>query len=169
MAQTKTLSWGECCIYVRKLAQEAAKWIKFPTPVEDSTQLEPTKGDKKEAKIEGGDNEAVRYGKNTYALNCNVRIAPEQPKPVVDHDGIISGEYEVIVVPEDPAAIAIKIDRSVMSAGPSFNASDGIIQEYTWDALKPESGDTVKYGLAKVSSDVESGITIEFTEQEVNE
>lgn len=168
MAQTKTLSWGKCTIFVRKLGKEIKKWIKIPTPVEDSTQLNPTKGDKKEAKIEGGDNEAVRYNKNTYDLTASIRIAPEQPKPVVDHDGIIGGEYEVVVAPEDPAAIAIKIDRSVMSAGPSFTAAEGIIQEYTWDALKPEEGDTVKYGIAKVT-DTEGDISIDFTEQVIEE
>lgn len=169
MTKTKTLSWGQCKIIVRKIGKKSAKWLLFPIPVEDSTQLEATKGAKKEAKIEGGENEAVRYDKNTYSLAANVRIAPEQPKPVVDHDGSVDGEYEVVVVPENPKAIAIKIDRSTISAGPSFNASEGIIQEYTWDALKPDSGDTVKYGIATLKETEGVIEDVEFEEIEIDE
>ena len=51
------LSWGKCAIWLGKLgASDAApsSWTKVPTPVESSTILTPTKGEKTEAKIDNG-------------------------------------------------------------------------------------------------------------------
>ena len=45
------LSWGKPTIYIKDLDTEGAKWTKIPTPVKDSTELTPTKGDKKEAPL----------------------------------------------------------------------------------------------------------------------
>ena len=47
------LAWGKPRIFVKKLGV-GGSWIELPTPVEGSTQLSTTKGDKNEAKIEGG-------------------------------------------------------------------------------------------------------------------
>lgn len=66
MADKITISWGRPKIEVKKVGE--SEWKVFATPVEDSTQLETTQGDKLEAKIEGGENEAVRYKSNTYQL-----------------------------------------------------------------------------------------------------
>lgn len=52
------LSWGKCTIKIGKLqssGEAPSSWIDIPTPVENSTKLTPTKGAKKEAKIEGGE------------------------------------------------------------------------------------------------------------------
>lgn len=65
------LSWGKCTIKIGKLqssGEAPSSWIDIPTPVENSTKLTPTKGAKKEAKIEGGENEAVKYAANTYTF-----------------------------------------------------------------------------------------------------
>ena len=69
----KPIGWGKCSIIVKDLDVENSKWIKLPTPKEDSTQLQPTKGDKKEATVEGGENEDVKYGKNKYELAYTIR------------------------------------------------------------------------------------------------
>ena len=69
------LGWGKPRILVKDLDATGAAWEELPTPVENSTQLATTKGDKQEAKIEGGENEDVKYGKNTYALTFNIRAA----------------------------------------------------------------------------------------------
>ncbi|MEQ2602876.1 hypothetical protein [Phocaeicola vulgatus] len=68
------LSWGKCTIKIGKLqssGEAPSSWIDIPTPVENSTKLTPTKGAKKEAKIEGGENEAVKYA----ADNITFRFA----------------------------------------------------------------------------------------------
>lgn len=48
------IGWGKPRIFVKDLDTVSPSWEELPTPVEDSTQLTTTKGDKKEAKIEGG-------------------------------------------------------------------------------------------------------------------
>ena len=72
------LSWGKCKIWIGKLGDSdtpPSSWTEVPTPVENSTVLTGTKGDKTEAKVEGGEVEAVKYGKNTYTLTFNIRAA----------------------------------------------------------------------------------------------
>lgn len=96
------LAWGKPRIFVKDLDEASAKWKEVPTPVENSTQLTPTKGDKKEAKVEGGENEDVRYSKNTYALAYQIRIAKGKVMPFEHDDGIIAHNYAVAVQPEDP-------------------------------------------------------------------
>lgn len=165
------LSWGKPGLYIKRLgttstSQESEddnidasgttvqtdKWIKLPDPVEDSTQLETTKGNKTEAKVEGGENEAVRYAKNTYALTFNIRAAAGRKKFVADSDGIIDGEYSLVLVPENPEAPGLKIDRGTLSVEDTWTSADGGIWAYTLDALKPENGDQVKWGKATVSN-----------------
>ena len=63
------LSWGKPKIEFGKLGADGAaptKWDKLEyDPVENSTKLTTSKGEKKEAKVEGGENEAVKYSRNT--------------------------------------------------------------------------------------------------------
>lgn len=92
------LSWGKCTIKIGKLqssGEAPSSWIDIPTPVENSTKLTPTKGAKKEAKIEGGENEAVKYAANTYTFEFEIRAGKGRRKPVEDTDGVITGEYAV--------------------------------------------------------------------------
>ena len=67
------IGWGKAGIYLCDLDVENSEWIQAPTPVENSTNLTPTKGSKQEAKLEGGENEDVRYGANNYALAYQIR------------------------------------------------------------------------------------------------
>lgn len=145
MATSKvTLSWGKPKIEVKKLGEVPGEWQEFATPVEGTTQLSTTQGDKMEAKVEGGENEAVKYKKNTYQLAFNVRQAPERTDPIVDSDGIVSDEYSVRVTPEDPKALGILIDRSSINVQKTYDVEGGLIKVYTCDVLVPETGDAVK-------------------------
>lgn len=155
------LSWGKPGIYVATTG--TTNYKKWVDPVLDSTQLTTTKGDKVEAKVEGGENEAVRYGKSTYALALNIRAAAGRKKPLADADGIIAGEYTVVVVPEDPSAPGLKIDRAVASVEDTWSSADGGMWNYTFDALQPTTGDQVKWGTAVVGGTTEAP-TIDFTE-----
>jgi hypothetical protein len=136
MADTITIGWGKPKIEVKKVGS-GGDWDEFAAPVEDSTQLETTQGDKLEAKIEGGENEAVKYKSNTYQLTFNVRQAPEREDPIVDVDGIVADEYSVRITPENPAAIGCVIDRAAVNVQTSFNAADGLIKTYTFDPKIP--------------------------------
>lgn len=140
------LGWGKCRVVVKDLDEVSGAWKDLPTPVEDSTTLETTKGDKQEAKIEGGENEDVRYSKNSYVLNLSIRAAKGRAKPIVDDDGIVTHNYAVAVQAEDPEAPGILIDKAKVSVSSTWSTSEGGIWEYSFDALKPDSGRMVKEG-----------------------
>lgn len=137
------LSWGKCTIWIGKLgASNAApsSWTKVPTPVENSTILTATKGEKTEAKIEGGEVEAVRYGKNTYSLAFNIRAAKGRTKPVEDTNGTIEGNYAIKLQPEDKTVEGLNIKKATLSMLPSFSTADGTIWQYTADVIVPADG-----------------------------
>lgn len=148
MAETVTVGWGVPTIEVRKVSDTTGAWQKFATPVEDSTSLEATQGDKMEAAIEGGTNEAVKYKANTYQLTFQVRQVPERTDPIEDVDGVVSDEYSVRITPEDPNAIAALIERASVNVQVSFDATNGLVRTYTFDVLKPATGSQVKLGVA---------------------
>lgn len=150
MANTVTVGWGKPTIKVKKVSGGVA-WEEFATPVEDSTTLEATQGDKMEARIEGGENEAVKYKANTYQLSFQVRQVPERTDPITEVDGVVNDEYSVQVIPENSEAIGVQIDRASVNVQTSFNAQDGLVKTYTFDALKPDTGATVKFQV--ISSD----------------
>jgi len=141
--KTKTsLSWGKPKIEICELDDFGnmptnPTWKPVPTPVEDSTQLVPTKGDKKEAKVEGGVNIAVKYKKNTYVLDFELYAEKGLDKPVEDYDGVIPGEYVVRLTPEDPTNAGIQIDRCVLSTEETFSAADGKKWKYSAEVLVP--------------------------------
>lgn len=157
------LAWGKCRAFIKDLDTENAAWEELPTPVEGSTALETTKGDKQEAKIEGGENEDVRYAKNTYALNLNIRAAKGRLKPIEDSDGIIDHNYAIAIQPEDPKAYGLMIDKAKVSVSDTFSTEEGVIWEYTFDALKPDSGDQCKMGVITVAESGDS-LTVTFAE-----
>lgn len=159
------LSWGKPRIFIQEVDDSSEKWIELPTPVEDSTQLSTTKGDKKEAKVEGGENEDVRFGKNTYALELSIRQAKGRKKPIADEDGVIMKNYKVALMPEDSDTEGFMIDKSSPSVEDTWSAADGGTWKYTFDALKAEEGNQVKWG--KVSATVNGdNLAVSFTETE---
>ena len=147
------LGWGKCRLFVRDLDEKNAPWQEFPTPVENTTTLETTKGDKQEAKVEGGENEDVRYAKSTYVLNANIRAAKNRKKPIEDADGIIDHNYEVAVQPEDPEATGIHIPKAKPSVNDTWSTEEGGIWEYAFDALKNDTTTQVEMGKITVSED----------------
>ena len=156
------VSWGKLRIFAKDLETPGASWFEIPTPVEDSTGMETTKGDKMEAKVEGGENEDTMYKRSAYALNFNVRLLKNRRnKPFPDTDGIVEHKYAVAVQPEDERCVGIMIDKATISANTTFSSADGIIVEYTADALKPDDGTRqVKYGTVTATG---SGSTLDVT------
>lgn len=131
------ISWGKPRILVKDLDTPDAAWVEFPTPSDGTTQLTTTKGQKQEAKIEGGENEDVRYGKNTYALALSIRAAKGRKKPIADEDGVVAHNYALALQPEDPETPGIVIQKSAASVEDAYTAADGASWTYTFDALKP--------------------------------
>ena len=145
------LGWGKCRVFVKDLDATSAKWMEFPTPVENSTTLETTKGDKQEAKVEGGENEDVRYAKSTYVLNAAIRAAKGRTKPIKDSDGIVDHNYAVAVQPEDPDAIGVYIPKAKPSVEDTWSTEEGGIWNYAFDALKNEGTTQVQMGKITVT------------------
>lgn len=154
------LSWGKCTIYTKKTGQN--NWKKEPIPVEDSTQLTPTAQDAREAPVEGGELEARKAKANKYELVYQLRAAASRSENITHLDGVVADEYAVAVVPEDASAKGIMIDRCAVSVlDNQFNANAGIVDEYHFNGLKPESGNIVKRGVITVSA--ASGASGEYT------
>lgn len=144
-------SWGKCTVYIKDLDATTPKWKKLHTPAEGTTTLETTKGEKKEAKIEGGANEDVRLAASTYVLNCTIRGLKGRKKPIPDKNGVVAHTYAVALVPEDPACYGILIERSQPSVTDTFSTEDGILWAYAFDALDPASGDKDQVQIGVIS------------------
>lgn len=149
------IGWGRPTIVISKLDNkgEPTTWSEVPTPAEDSTSLTTTKGDKTEAKLEGGANEDVKYGRNTYALAYQIRVAKGKTMPFVALDGVVDGEYAVAVQPEDPSVPGIMIKKSVVSAEDTYSTAEGGAIVYTHDALQPNEGSQVEWGVVTIQRD----------------
>lgn len=157
------LSWGKPRIIVQK-DEEGAIYRELNTPVDDSTNLETTEGDKTEAKIEGGEIEAVRYDKSTYKLALQIRLKADDKMPFENKDGVVSGVYKVWVKPEDAAAYGFHMAQAHVSVKTSFTANDGILVNVAFDALS--TGGSVaqcQFGMVNITeADGNiSGITFE--------
>lgn len=139
------------------------------TPVENSTQLSVTKGEKLEATIEGGGAEDIKYKRGTFSFSCNIRKgkspgssnARKLPFPTID--GYVNNQYSLLLQPEDPTCEGFYIEYGTVSVDESYSSSDGGMWLIQIDAIKPSYGDTVKWGIVKTT---ESGDThnIEFKE-----
>lgn len=143
------LSWGKPAIYIKKDGESA--FTKLPDAVEGTVTLATTKGSKTEAKVEGGENEDVRYQKNTYVLNVTIRVAKGRKAPIEDNDGIIDGNFELYLQPEDPACVGFYMPKSTCSVEDSWSSADGGQWAYAFDALKPATGNQVQWGVVTVS------------------
>lgn len=135
---TTILSWGKPTLKIDGVALAY-------TPVEDSTELQTTKGDKREAKIEGGENEAIKYKKSTYAVVFNIRKAGGRTLPFEVHDGVVAGTHKFELIPEDVGAPGFSIEEVVISVDDTFTTADGAIWAIQCDAIKPATGDTINW------------------------
>lgn len=145
------LSWGKCRAIVRKYG-ETGELTELPTPVEESTTLETTEGDKLEAKIEGGEYEDIKYKAATYALSLQIRLSKGRAKPIVDTDGVVADNYEIFIIPEDADCYSIHIPKASVSATLDFSTADGLNITYSFNALKPSSTSSqIEVGKATVT------------------
>lgn len=154
------IGWGKPTIVISKLDDDGnpTTWSEVPTPAEDTTTLTTTKGDKTEAKLEGGANEDVKYGRNTYALAYQIRVAKGKTMPFEAVDGVVAGEYAVALQPEDPAVPGIMIQKSVVSAEDTYASADGGAITYTHDALQPDKGSQVEWGVITIQKGSDGSI-----------
>lgn len=154
------ISWGKPRIFVKDVDDNTSNAYELATPVENSTQLTPTKGDKLEAKIEGGENEDVKFKRSTYALAYNIRKAKGRRAPFPARDGVVNHHYAIMLQPEDAECEGFYIESTTVSIDDTFTASDGAIWQIQHDAVAAATGDTVKWGVVKLN-----GSSLTFTER----
>jgi hypothetical protein len=145
------LAWGKPRIFVKDLDVETPSWKELNTPVQDSTELQPTKGDKMEAPIEGGENEEVKFKDSTYAVVYNIRKYKGRQVPIANKNGVASHHYAFCLMPEDGTNIGFYIESTTVSVDDTFTANDGAIWAIQHDALAAKSGNTVKWGTVGVA------------------
>ena len=140
------LSWGKPLIEYATSTSGApgTTFTGFPTPKEDTTQLTTTKGDKVEAKQEGGAVVDAKYKASSYELVFDLFVKKGDTRPIADVDGVISGDYTIRLTPEDDATEGFIIDVATLSVEESWTAADGKILKYTASAKKPASGAMLK-------------------------
>jgi len=137
-------SWGKCTIYVQEVGSKKNEWTKLPTPKENTTQLNPTKGDTTEAKEEGGGIVDSKTAKSTYELVYQEFIKKSLSQPFPTIDGLIEGNYAIAVQPEDAENPGCYIGKSTVSVEESYSSADGALMQYTHKALVPEGDEVAK-------------------------
>ena len=127
----RKVGWGRPDTYVKDLEAADPQWLLTPKAVEKSTQLTPSKGEKKEAKIEGGDNEDVLYGANNYDLAYQIRRTSNKKMPIRHYDGVVDNRYAVVVVPQNREAPGPYIAESTLAVEDNFTTHKGGTDLYT--------------------------------------
>lgn len=131
------IGWGKNRHAVRNITQDKG-WRELPTPVEDTFEVATEKGDKLEAKIEGGEYKDVKYKRNTNSVTFDVYVAKGETKPFDDNNGVIDDEFEYVSQPEDAAVPAgIHISRARVSCEVKGNDAEGLKLAYTVEPLTP--------------------------------
>ena len=157
-----TISWGKPQIFIgpttATIATSASSgtndWYLLSTPVEDSTNLTGTQGDKTTANIEGGEAEATKYNAATFELTMNVRMAIDGtnyrylPNPLYKEvtgnnarTEYTASSVSVVLIPQEEAAPGFYCPDCSVSIMESYTAADGAMWEIT---LAPNASATVK-------------------------
>lgn len=143
-----TLSWGkpkiEICAYVAGVMPASPTWTVMPLSRQDSTKLTTVKGTKTEMKGEGGELIDVRFDINSYTLETEIPFQKGATRPITDTDGKVAVNYAVRLTPEDDTLEGFIIDKASVQVEETFNAKDGKMLKYTFEALKPATGNLLK-------------------------
>lgn len=147
------IAWGKPTIFVKNLDDVSSKWKKLDTPKEDTTQVNPTKGDTQTATEEGGGTVDRKTKKSTYELVYQLFIKKNVAQPFPTIDGVVEGNYAVAVQPEDPEIPGVYMGKTTIGAEEAFTSADGALITYTHSALIPE-GDKVAKATNKKGEEV---------------
>lgn len=146
-------TWGKCSIFIQPVGLEKNEWDKLDTPKEDSTQVNPTKGDTQTATEEGGGTVDRKTKKSTYELVYQLFIKKNVAQPYQTIDGVVEGNYRVAVQPEDAENPGVYMGNTTVGAEEAYTTADGALITYTHSALIPD-GDPVAKTTNKKNEDV---------------
>lgn len=144
------LQWGKPLIYFANATSllpggygfnttiNLTNYTLFNTIKEGTASLTTNKGDKTEAKGEGGEIIDARYNANSYTLEFEVFAKDNELIQMTSLNGVIQGVFSVIIYPEDYTNLdAIAIQCATASVEESWNATDGKTYKYTFEAILP--------------------------------
>ena len=152
-----TISWGKPKIFIGAAGAAplttastsgAYAFSLLSTPVEDSTNLTGTQGDKTEATIEGGEAEATKYNAATFELTMNVRmaldtvgnnevyryLAPALYKATTGNDAYkeyTKSNVAVVLIPDEEKAPGFFCPACSVNIMETYTAADGAMWEIT--------------------------------------
>ncbi len=143
--QAVILSWAKCKVTAQPINTDGTMGAEyeFPIPVEGTTAVTTEAGEKLEAKVEGGEVIAAKTKASNFSLEFEIHVAAGYPRPAAPYDGnngVIFGNHVVKVIPDEPAALALRFNRCSMSVQKQFDSSKGITWKYVVAALMPEDG-----------------------------
>jgi hypothetical protein len=140
------LNWGKPLIELAPLGASDAigAYVATSTPQENSAQLTTTKGDKKEAKEEGGGVVDTKYNKSGYSFVFKLFVKKGETRPIPDEDGVILTNYAVRMTPEDTTTTGFLMEKTAASVVETWSSDEGSLLEYTFDGLVPPAGKILK-------------------------
>jgi len=115
-------------------------WTAFPELKEGSSQLETADGDTLEAKDEFGNTVDYKTKKSSYTFTTQVYMKKGDTKPIEDEDGVVILNYALRLTPEDENCLGFMLPKCSVSVKETWTSADGGLWEYTFKALKPDSG-----------------------------
>lgn len=137
------LPWGKYNVFVKDLdatSDNGYDWILLPTPKEQSVAVNPTEGDKLEAKEEGGGIVDSRRSKSTYEVVYELFQKKGEAHPLAAKtvDGMVIGNYALAIQPaEDTAVQGIYVGKSTISASDNLSSQEGGSTTYTHSCVIP--------------------------------
>lgn len=147
------ISWGKPKVELVECSDngyipDSPVWVTLPTPVENSSKLETQEGDKKEAKIEGGEVIASRQDASKFTFEMELYETDDFTEPVEQTNGVVTKCYAVRLTPEQTGAKGFVMERTSVAVQKTWSAETGGKVKYTFTALKPKTGEMLKLHTA---------------------
>lgn len=143
------ISWGKPKVEIVECSEngyipDSPEWVTLPTPVINSSKLDTQEGDKKEAKIEGGEVIASRQDASKFTFEVELYQTDDFAEPIEQTNGVVTKCYAVRLTPEQTGAKGFLIERASVVVQQTWSADDGGKIKYTFTALKPKTGEMLK-------------------------
>lgn len=142
------ITWGKPLIEIVKYEDgelpSVPVWKSIPTPKEGTSKLSTEKGDRKEAKEEGGVAIDVKVTANKYIFEFELYKTRGFTPPIEEVDGVVIDNYAIRLTPEDETLEGFQFDKSSVSVETNWTSEDGETLKYTFEALKPKTGSMKK-------------------------
>jgi hypothetical protein len=150
------LNWGNEKLEVGRLGALGfpISWITFPEIAQGTSQLTTEEGNVTEALDEGGNIIDTRTEASKYTFECTVFVKKGDKKPIEDFNGVITDNYALRLIPEDPSGYCWIMDKCSVSCVETWSSADGSRWTYKFKGLKPPAGRILKpfYNIATPNS-----------------